>query len=124
MILVLHNISWPPAAGRFVGLLVRNQRVSETVRSVNHPVIILFLLLLHVLVSDCEAGLVSMGVAARCVTLLRPHFLFVMAGVYIQSAVTGCRVHTAQLTVFQISDAVCADIHVSYLLFINNMAAA
>lgn len=124
MILVLHNISWPPGAGRFVGLLVRKQRVSETVRSVNHPVIILFLLLHHVLVSDCEDGLVSMGVAACCVTLLRPHFLFVMAGVYIQSAATGCRVHTVQLSVFQISDTVRVDIPVSYLLFINNMAAA
>lgn len=83
----------------------------------NHPVV----LLLHVLVSDCDTGLVSLGVAVRCVTLLRPHFLFVMAGVYIQDGVTGCRLHT--LSVFHISDIVCCLI-VWYLHFKNNMAAA
>lgn len=59
----------------------------------NHLVILLFLLP-HVLVSDCETGLGSLVVAACSVTSLRPHFLFVMAVVYIQYEVTACRVHT------------------------------
>lgn len=48
----------------------------------------LLFLLLHVRVSDRDTDLVSLGVAACCVTLLHPHFLFVVAVVY----TAACRV--------------------------------
>lgn len=47
-----------------------------------------FFLLRHVRVSDRDTDLVSLGVAACCVTLLHPHFLFVVAVVY----TAACRV--------------------------------
>lgn len=49
---------------------------------------LLLFLLLRVRVSDRDTDLVSLGVAACCVTLLHPHFLFVVAVVY----TAACRV--------------------------------
>lgn len=84
MVLVLHNI-----AGEHLLFCQLGTSESERAGSVNHADI---LLLPRVLVSGCETGLVSR--AARCVTLLRPHFLFVMAAGYFWSGVSGCWAHT------------------------------
>lgn len=94
-----------PTTGTFAVLSVRNQWAA------NHADIIL---LPRVLVSDCEAGLVSRAVAACCVMLLRPHFLFVKAAGYIWSG---------WVVVGLFHDSGSDDVAVSYLHLRKNMAA-
>lgn len=107
-----------PRARTFVVLSVRNQRVGEIVGSVNHADIIL---LPRVLVSDCETR--PRAVAARCVTLLRPHFLFVMAAGYIWSGVSGCY-REAIPPFYYFHDSGSDDVAVSYLHLRKNRTAA